>query len=280
VKGVKQATITGLCARVGMSRQNYYARRRYRQRRRVDEELVVDLVRRERRVQPRVGGRKLFHMLTDELRENGVLTGRDRFFEVLRKHGLLVKRKRGSMRTTDSRHALPVFSNLVAERETTAPNQIWVSDLTYIRTEAGFVFGSVIMDRHSRKIVGSHVGYTLETEGCIAALEAALGSLPEDRFPIHHSDRGCQYCSHDYVKRLEARDLSISMTQEHHCAENAFAERVIGTLKQEYELDGTFRTKQQAVEAFKQAVHLYNTRRLHLSLGYRTPAEVHSRTAA
>ncbi len=277
---MRQATITGLCARVGMRRQNYYARRRHRDRRRVDEGLVVELVRRERRVQPRVGGRKLLYMLRDEFQENDVDIGRDRFFEVLRKHGLLVQRKRGGVRTTQSRHALPVFSNLVAERETTAANQIWVSDLTYIRTEEGFVFGSVIMDRHTRMIVGSHVGYTLEREGCIAALEAALASLPEDRFPIHHSDRGCQYCSHDYVKRLKARDLSISMTQEHHCAENAFAERVIGTLKQEYELDSTFRTRQQAVEAFKQAVHLYNYRRLHQSLGYRTPAEVHARTAA
>jgi transposase InsO family protein len=263
-----------------MSKQNYYARRRHRKRRGVDEQLVVKLVQRERQQQPRLGGRKLLSMVGTELSEHGVSVGRDRFFEVLRSHGLLVEPKPGRMRTTNSRHSLPVFRNLVAGREVTGPNQAWGSDLTYIRTEEGFLFGAVIMDLFSRKIVGWHIGDSLEAIGCLAALDEALKGLPADCHPIHHSDRGCQYCCHEYVARLQARGLPVSMTEELHCYENAAAERVIGILKQEYELDSTFRTKSQAVQAFLQAVYLYNHRRPHMSLAYATPAQVHGRPAA
>jgi len=271
--------VSQLCARVGMSRQNYYAARRHRGRREIDEALIVECVRQERRLQPRIGVRKLLFLLQGALAEAGVAIGRDRFIEVLRAHGLLVERKRTWPRTTQSRHTLPVFYNLVAGLELTAPNQVWVSDLTYIRTEEGFLYGAVIMDRFSRKIVGAHIGDSLEAQGCIQALEAALADLPADRFPIHHSDRGCQYCCHDYVARLQERGLSISMTEQNHCYENAHAERVIGTLKQEYELDATFRTKEDAMRAFYQAVEVYNRFRPHLSLNYEVPARVHERAA-
>jgi len=258
-----------------MSRQNYYATRRRRQRQAVDAGLIVSLVQRERRQQPRLGGRKLLHVLGPEMDENDVRIGRDRFFDTLREHGMLVERKRGQAKTTNSRHSLPVFRNLVAGRELTAPNEVWVSDLTYIRTTQGFMFCSLITDKFSRKIVGAHIGDSLEAEGCIRALDGALNDLPADRFPIHHSDRGCQYCCHAYVDRLEARGLVVSMTEALHCYENALAERVNGILKQEYELDRTFKTKAQAILAFRQAVRLYNHRRPHLALKYRTPAEVH-----
>jgi len=263
-----------------MSRQNYYAKRRRRQRRSVDEDLMVKAVQRERQVQPRLGGRKLLWMAKDELAEHGVRIGRDRWFEVLRAHDLLVPRKPGRVTTTDSRHSLPVFGNLVANVKPTGPHQQWVSDMTYIRTEDGFLFSAVVMDRYSRKIIGEHIGDSLEAEGCLAALDMALGQLPAGEYPIHHSDRGCQYCCHEYVARLQERGLSISMTQILHCYENAAAERVIGTLKQEYEMDRCFRTKEQAREAFHQAVYLYNHRRPHLSLNYATPAEAHARPAA
>lgn len=272
-------TVVAVCARAGMSRQNYYAMRRQRQRRTVDEDLVVDLVKRERRTQPRLGTRKLHHMLQNDLAEADVQIGRDRLFEVLRDHGLLVDRKRGRARTTNSRHSLPVFVNLVAGREPDGPNQVWASDLTYIRTESGFMYAALITDMYSRKIVGSYIGDSLEAEGCIRALDEALRDLPPWAHPIHHSDRGCQYCCHPYVERLQQRGLPVSMTEVLHCYENAMAERVNGILKQEYELDRTFRTKAQAVAAFGQAVQLYNHRRPHLALNYRTPAEVHEKAA-
>jgi putative transposase len=268
-----------LCERVEMSRQNYYAARRLRQRRQVDEDLIVELVKRERRMQPRLGGRKLRHLIQADLDEVGVAIGRDRFFEVLAEHDLLVVRKPGTPRTTNSRHSLPVFHNLLAGNRFEVPNEAWVSDLTYIRTDAGFMYAALITDVVSRKIVGAHIGDNLEAEGCMKALDQALSELPEGKHPIHHSDRGCQYCCHAYVERLQARGLGISMTEIMHCYENAMAERVNGILKQEYEMDRTFRTKEQAKRAFEQAVWLYNHRRPHLSLGYRFPADVHKEAA-
>jgi len=271
--------IKDLCAYVDMSRQNYYAARQLRHRREVDEAMVVELVRRERRMQPRLGGRKLLHLVRPDLDEADVGIGRDRFFEVLAEHDLLVVRKPGRPHTTNSRHSLPVFHNLLEGNTFHAPNHAWVSDLTYIRTDEGFLYAALITDVFSRKIVGAHIGDSLEVEGCLTALNKALADLPPGMHPIHHSDRGCQYCCHAYVERLQDRGMPISMTQVMHCYENAMAERVNGILKQEYELDRTFRTKAQARKAFEQAVWLYNHRRPHLKLNYRFPADVHLEAA-
>ena len=279
--GAKEAgfDIKELCNYVQMSRQNYYAARQLRQRREIGEALIVELVKRERRMQPRLGGRKLLHLLRSDLDEANVNIGRDRFFEVLAEHDLLVRPKPGRPRTTNSRHSLPVFRNLLAGNSFVFPNEAWVSDLTYIRTDEGFMYAALITDVVSRKIVGAHIGDSLEAEGCLVALDQALGELPEGKHPIHHSDRGCQYCCHAYVERLQDRGLSISMTEIMHCYENAMAERINGILKQEYEMDRTFRTKAQAVKAFEQAVWLYNNRRPHLKLDYRFPAAVHGEAA-
>ena len=263
-----------------MSRQNYYAARKQRWRRDVDEKLVIELVKSERRMQPRIGARKLLHIIGKDLSDAGASIGRDRFYELLAKNGLLVAKKRGWPKTTNSRHSLPVFRNLIKDMEPlTGPNQVWVSDLTYIRTEEGFMYASLITDRFSRKIVGWHIGDNLESIGCQMALEKALKGLPAECFPVHHSDRGCQYCCHEYVQMLNNRGLGISMTEENHCYENAMAERVNGILKQEYELDATFKTKDQAIKAFAEAVQLYNYRRPHLSLNYDVPGVVHERAA-
>lgn len=262
-----------------MSRQNYYKQRTVRARKAVDDELVVQMVIRERRMQPRLGVRKLHHILDAGLREAGVSIGRDRMFEVLRDRGLLVPPLPKSPRTTNSRHSLPVFRNLIAEIQTTEPNQVWVSDLTYVRTNVGYEYLSLITDLHSRKIVGFHSSEDLTRDGCLKALDQALAELTEGKHPIHHSDRGCQYCSHDYVQRLTDSGLSVSMTEENHCAENSNAERVNGILKQEYGLSSEFRTREHARLAVQQAVWLYNNRRPHTSLQLQTPAEVHDKAA-
>jgi putative transposase len=275
----ERPNVSVLCARVGMSRQNYYAARRLRQRKQIDEALILELVKRERQIQPRLGGRKLLYLLGPDLEEAGIQIGRDRFFELLAESDLLVVPKPGRPRTTNSRHSLPVFSNLLAGQVLCTANEAWVSDLTYIRTDEGFLYAALITDAYSRKIVGAHIGDSLEAEGCLLALDQALDALPEDKHPIHHSDRGCQYCCHEYVERLQGRGLPISMTQVMHCYENAKAERVNGILKQEYELDRRFRTKAQARKSFEQAVWLYNHRRPHLGLNYRFPADVHEEAA-
>ena len=272
-------TIKDLCEKVGMSRQNYYAARQLRHRREIDEDLILALVRQERGLQGRLGGRKLLYKIKPELEAAGVEIGRDRFFELLAENDLLVERKPGRPKTTHSRHSLPVYRNLLAELELTAPNEAWVSDLTYIRTDAGFMYAALIMDAYSRKIVGYHLGDSLESIGCQAALRMALDDLPHGVHPVHHSDRGCQYCCHAYVELLESRGLRISMTEVLHCYENAKAERLNGILKSEYEMDQTFRTKDQTRRAFTQAVHLYNHCRPHEKLAYRYPAEVHQEAA-
>lgn len=264
-----------LCRRAGMSRQNYYVARRRRRRRRLEREVVVQLVKEERRVQPRLGARKLLHLLRSPLLEAKVEVGRDRFLGVLRQNGLLVERKPRTKRTTQSRHGLPVHRNLVRENPPQGPNEVWVSDLTYIRTTEGFLYASVIMDAWSRKLVGMHVGDTLESVGCQAALKEALKDLPAGKRPIHHSDRGCQYCCGAYMEMLGAAGLVASMTEKNHCYENAQAERVIGVLKGEYELDRNFNTKHQARVAITEARKLYNQRRPHFALNLRTPSDVH-----
>ena len=265
-----------LCEKTGMSRQNYYKGQSRRTRRAVDADLIAELVRAERAVQPRLGGKKLHRLLKPELEKAGVRIGRDRFFEVLGERGLLLEALPKAPGTTNSRHSLPVFRNLLADMELSGPNQAWVSDITYIRTDEGFLYLSLITDAWSRKIVGYHGGDTLETEGCLRALEKAANDLG-DALPVHHSDRGSQYCSHVYTGKLREYGLGISMTEEMHCYENAKAERVNGILKQEYFLGGCFRTKPQAIAAIEQAVWLYNTRRPHLALNYETPAAVHEK---
>ena len=154
------------------------------------------------------------------------------------------------------------------------------SDLTYVRTDEGFLFLSLITDRYSRKIVGHQAGETLETRETSKALDQALRDLPAGVYPIHHSDRGCQYCSHEYVDQLRGRGLGISMTEEDHCAENALAERVNGILKQEYGLGYGFKTKALARKAIPEAIYLCNTRRLHTALNYRIPQFVHAQSMA
>jgi transposase InsO family protein len=245
----------------------------------VDNGLIEQLVRVERAAQPRLGGRKLFHILRPKLSRAGVSIGRDRFFEVLKEKSLLIERLPGIPKTTDSRHSLPVFHNVVKGMTLASANQVWVGDITYIRTDEGFLYLSLLMDLWSRKIVGYHAGDTLETEGPLRALEMALKELPKGRCPVHHSDRGCQYCSHLYGEKLQAHGLAISMTEEKHCYENANAERLNGILKQEYGLGCSFRMKKQALVAIDEAVSLYNTKRPHLSLNYETPEKMHRKIA-
>jgi putative transposase len=259
-----------------MTRQNFYKQRCLRGRREVDEHLIVELVAAERAVQPRLGGRKLLHVLCADLSEAGVRIGRDRFFQVLRDHELLIHRKVRSARTTDSRHTMRVYPNLLAELDLSGPHQALVSDITYLRTDHGFVYLCLVMDAFSRTIVGFDCSDTLEREGALRALSQALGQLPAGHRAIHHSDRGGQYCCGEYVEKLRKAGVGISMTQENHCYENAKAERLNGILKQEYGLAGSFSDRAEARRAVREAVVLYNFRRPHQSLNYATPMQVHA----
>jgi transposase InsO family protein len=259
-----------------MTPQNYYARRRARRRRAVDVEFVVELVRAQRREQPCLGGRKLYHLIGPELEKAGVKMGRDRLFAELKKAGLLVEPRPSEWpKTTRLDQTLPVFKNLVKVRKLTGRNQVWVADITYIRTEEGFLYLALVTDQWSRKIVGFKLAKTLTAEVSLQALNMGLKSLKKGEKPIHHSDRGCQYASHAFVQRIKQAGLRMSMTEKDHTAENAMAERVNGILKQEYWLDVSFETHRQAKRACVQAIWLYNTRRPHSSLAMKTPEQVH-----
>ena len=261
---------------MGITPQNYYARRRARRRRVVDVELVLELVGAQRREQPRLGGRKLYHLIAPELKQAGVKMGRDRLFAELRKAGLLVEKRPAEWpKTTRFDRALPVFENLVKGKQLTGPNQVWVADITYIRTEEGFLYLALKTDAWSRMIVGYELGRTLGTELVLKALNKGLKTLKKGEKPIHHSDRGCQYASHAFVQRAQEAGLCLSMTGKNHCAENALAERINGILKNEYWLDVRFENHRQARLACARAIKLYNTRRPHSILGMKTPEEVH-----
>lgn len=259
-----------------MSVQNYYARRIVRRRQDVDVELLLELVRAERKYQPRLGVRKLFYLIKGELKVAGVKMGRDRIYEELGKVGMLVEKKTSEWpKTTHFNPNLPVFRNLIKDRKLSGRNQVWVADITYIRTMEGFMYLGLITDKWSRKIVGFHLGETLETESVLKALAMGLKSLRTGEKPIHHSDRGCQYASHAYVNRARKAGLKMSMTEKDHTAENAMAERVNGILKQEYFLDANFPNKPEARKVTRQGVGLYNNRRPHMALQLKTPQEVH-----
>ena len=225
--------ITRLCARVEMTPQNYYKTHTKREYQKVNEQLICDLVKREREAQPRIGCLKLYHVLKDELSSSGVKIGRDKMFSVLKSNGLTLKRLKKGPYTTNSYHTLPIFNNLIKDMTLTAPNQVWVSDITYIRQADGFVYLSLVTDKYSRKVVGWALSKTLTAGDTLKALQMALADLPKGATLIHHSDRGVQYCSHEYVENLTDAGLGISMTEKDHCAENALAERVNGILKQE-----------------------------------------------
>lgn len=260
-----------------MSRQNYYKVRRVRNRRQVDEQLVVSLVQRERRLQPRLGTRKLLHILSDEFSIASVRMGRDRLFDVLRRYKMLILRRRGFRpRTTDSRHRFGFYDNLLKDAVLTASRQAVVSDITYIRTDEGFMYVSLVMDAYSRAIVGYDCSQSLAVEGALGAMRMAIRQLDGRKNVIHHSDRGLQYCCGEYVRLLKNSGMNISMTQENHCYENASAERLNGILKQEYGLGNCFLRKSDVAGALREAVELYNWRRPHQSLGYRVPMEVHA----
>ena len=277
MKAVSNNKQTGLanteetCIFFNLHRDAFYKYKKRHKHRKVVESRVIELVKEERKEQPRIGTRKLQQTLHLELDDAQIKVGRDSLFRILREHKMLVKRKRAYTKTTNSYHHFHKYNNLIKELKINRPNQVWVSDITYIRTVKGFCYLALITDLYSRKIVGYDISDSLELEGCLRALKKALWHARPATGLIHHSDRGVQYCSHMYVNELKKRGINISMTEENHCYENAVAERVNGILKDEFYLDQCFFSTVHASKATINAIKIYNTKRLHLSLAYKTP---------
>ncbi len=256
----------------GYSRQAFYKRRYLETRRDAMAEEILKAVRQIRCRQPRVGGRKLQR----HLQSQGIIVGRDRLLEILGQNGLLVRPKRNYKRTTQSRHRFKTYQNKIKALNVRRPNHVYVSDITYIKVAAIYYYLFLITDLFSHKIVGHDLHPNLTTQGAVNALRMALAQRGNQDTPlIHHSDRGLQYCSNEYINLLESGQIDISMTEDNHVYENALAERVNGILKTEFLL-GRQPSIEVAKVAVKQSIEIYNKERLHMSLNYRTPEEVHT----
>ena len=237
------------------------------------------MVKKERKEQSRVGGRKLHMALQPFFEAAQLKVGRDYLFAILREYNMLIRRKKAMCRTTYSHHRFYTYKNLVKSMTVSHPNQVWVADITYIRTISGFCYLALITDMYSRKIVGYDISDSLELAGCLRALKTARRQARPAAGLVHHSDRGFQYCSNQYVDELKKHSFQISMTEENHCYENAIAERVNGILKDEFFLDQIFYSPLHAKYAVENAIKIYNSKRLHLSLGYKTPNMVFENVA-
>lgn len=279
---LKRYKIQFLCDRFGVSKQAYYKRSTTKlHAKKALEEIAVEYVLETREKAPGMGGKKLWHMYKREFKE-GTPLGRDRFLDALDKHGLTLRQRKRKPRTTNSNHGFPLYSNLVKDMIPERANQVWVSDITYIPiyydgVHYKFSYLSVILDSYSKEIVGWSLGDSLDTKYPIKALNQALKRFKANDKAIekliHHSDRGCQYASHQYVDILKKNDIDISMTETPDPKDNAQAERINNTIKNELLKGKRFKTIKEANVELASVIEFYNTKRPHMSLNYMTPIE-------
>jgi transposase InsO family protein len=240
----------------------------------MEESILLRAVSEIKRKHRYMGVRKIYQMLQPDLLEHGIKIGRDGLYTLLWQNGMLI-RKRRRKSTTNSNHTYKIYDNIIKGRQATGPNQIWVSDITYIPVKKGFVYLSLLTDAYSRKILGYNVSESLHTKGPAAALSMAIGSLDAGYELIHHSDRGIQYSSKEYTDVLNQAGITISMSRSGEPIDNAIAERINGIIKHEYLKGQVLDAFETAVKAIKNAIELYNNERPHLSCGMQTPNEAH-----
>lgn len=270
-----------LCKLFGKSRQAYYEQFKEKNDRELEEVIVLKIVAEIRSELPRIGTRKVHFMLQERLAVHDISIGRDRLYELMGEHGYLLRYRKRKPYTTNSNHPYYKYPNLIKDLVLFKPNQLWVSDITYIQLSGKFAYLSIITDAYSRKIVGYCLYPTLHSEGVIQAFLMASKNVKRELYNlIHHSDRGVQYCSANYVEQLNAHRIKISMTENGDPYENAIAERVNGILKTEFELGKPFKDFNEAMHTIDEAIRKYNELRPHLSCNYLTPAVAHQREGA
>jgi len=268
-----------MCGAMGKSRDAFYKGQRRFGERKDNRAQVISLVRDIRVDEPRAGTRKLQDRIMPQLEVLGTSIGRDKLFDALREESMLITRKKRYQRTTYSNHQYAVAPNRIKEMDITKPNQVFVCDITYLTLERGFAYLFLVTDAYSRKIVGYHLSKDLTHYSALLALDNALQGVKDSRGVIHHTDRGCQYCCHEFLAFLASRGMVSSMTDESHCYQNAIAERVNGILKDEFNLDAKFKTFELALNSVNHAVGIYNMKRTHWSLGLETPGNVYAEAA-
>ena len=263
---------------LGYSRQSYYQGVKYIQQKAYESDIIIEEVLRYRKHQKRLGTRKLLEEMQDFLAAHKFQIGRDAMFDLLAQRGMLVtKRKRRGCVTTLSKHRFKKYPNIIRDFIPITPNQLWVSDITYIHLPNSFAYLSLITDAYSRKIVGFYLSKDLTAKGPLEALKMALKANSNIAGLIHHSDRGVQYCCDAYVKLLQDKKIKISMTENGDPLENAIAERVNGILKSEL-LDEVFPCFDVAQRDVAIACSTYNHLRPHGSIDNLKPAEAHLKT--
>jgi transposase InsO family protein len=264
------------CWLLGLTRQALYKDTWKGKRKSSKEQLVVSEVKNIRREHPAIGTRKLHELLQSFYQQHSIKMGRDALFCTLSDHRLLIRRRKRRVSTTQSHHWLKKYSNLVKGWYPTLPEQLWVSDITYVPCGRQHLYLSLITDAYSHKIMGYHIADTLEAIHCKNALQMALcGRLYPTHNLIHHSDRGIQYCSSSYTELLIENNISISMTESGDPLDNAIAERINGIIKHEYLKHYGPSNLERATQLLKQVVESYNERRPHLSIQMNTPNKVH-----
>lgn len=274
-----------MCSVFGYSKQAYYKQLHQNTSAIVKEEAIVGLIKKKREIWKRGSGRNLHQCLKPEFEKQGIKMGRDKFFDLLRNNQLLIKSKRYRTKTTCSYHHFNRYKNLIEGAVPLCCNEIWVADITYLwlKPQDKFCYLSIITDLYSRKIVGHHVHESLSVKGCIEALKQALKIRKnKTQSLIHHSDRGVQYCCHDYVRLLQKQNIQISMTQTGDPLENAVAERIHRTIKEEFTNDRqiNFCNIEEAKKEIKKFIEFYNSQRPHRSVQWLTPNQAHQCTGA
>lgn len=264
-----------ICGLFGNSRQAWYDNKKRHSQLQMQEVFILKQALELRKEHKRMGAEKLLLLMEPVLEEHRIKYGRDKFYNLLGEHGLLVKRRRRGPKTTNSNHLYRKYPNLIRELELLKSGKLWVGDITYLRTEKGFVYLSLITDAYSKKIVGWCLWPDLTSEGALNALKMAVSGEKVTPGLIHHSDRGIQYCCYDYVNYLKGTKIEISMTENGDPYENAIAERINGILKGEYELEETYSDYFSALEAVKIAVYKYNNKRPHRSIDLMFPVDAH-----
>jgi putative transposase len=268
-----------LCGWFGITRQAYYQESWKQLDKGVETEVLLKEVLRIRKNHKRIGTRKLYEMLTPVMMEHQIKMGRDKLFDLLAANHLLIRRRRRNIRTTFSNHWLRKYSNLIRDFIPTSPNQLWVSDITYWKVNIITVYVTFLTDAYSHKIVGYNMAKTLEALESLKALKMALQDFegPVSHL-IHHSDRGLQYCSKEYVGILNKYEIQISMTESGDPLENPIAERVNGIMKEEYLDVQDLISVKEAIIYLHKAIRLYNSERPHMSISNLTPDLVHHAT--
>lgn len=264
-----------LCRLFGKTRHAYYDALWRKENSLVKEDIILQEVNNIRKDLPALGTRKLHYVLQPRLASHKISIGRDYLFDLLAEHKLLIRRRKRKIITTDSRHWMRKYSNLIKNISVNRPEQIWVSDITYIRMTNQWGYLSLITDAYSRKIMGYSFRNDMAAEGCVEALQMALNNRIYKEPLIHHSDRGSQYCSHQYVGLLLQNNIAISMTENGDPYENALAERMNGIIKTEFNLYNSQLGFEQTGKLISKSIKAYNSLRPHASCDYLTPEETH-----